>query len=78
MIETIFPAGGANDAKAFKTSVAEAKQILEKAGYASKFPIEIDKYQTPMINPPMRAGESFVIALMPTGLSESSPNVCRR
>src|SRR5579872_3994342 len=43
-----------------------------------KLPIEIDKYQTPMIRPPIRAGASLVIALMPTGLSDSSPQVCRR
>jgi peptide/nickel transport system substrate-binding protein len=51
LIETIFPAGGANDGKAFRTSVAEAKQILEKAGYASKFPIEIDFHYTQSRHP---------------------------
>src|SRR5262249_28612971 len=43
-----------------------------------KLPTDIDKYQTPMIRPAMRAGASFVIALIPTGLSDSSPNVCSR
>src|SRR5579862_9846755 len=43
-----------------------------------KLPIAIDRYHTPMIRPPMRAGASLVIALMPTGLNASSPHVCSR
>src|SRR2546423_11202657 len=43
-----------------------------------KLPIAIDKYHTPMIKPPIRTGDSFVIALMPTGLNESSPKVWSR
>src|SRR5919204_3719902 len=43
-----------------------------------KLPTDIDRYQTPMMRPAMRAGASFVIALIPTGLSDNSPNVCSR
>src|SRR5919198_2616530 len=43
-----------------------------------KLPTEIDRYQTPMIRPAMRAGASLVIALIPTGLSDSSPKVWSR
>src|SRR5438270_13296413 len=43
-----------------------------------KLPTEMARYQSPIIRPVMRAGASFVTALMPTGLSDSSPKVCSR
>src|SRR4051812_32685537 len=43
-----------------------------------KLPTEVARNQTPIIRPPMRSGASFVIALRPTGLRQSSPNVCSR
>ena len=41
---------------------------------AMKLPIEIDKNHTPIINPTMRAGASFVTVLKPTGLKHNSPS----
>src|SRR6266850_182703 len=38
----------------------------------------IDRNQTPIIIPTIRAGESFVIVLRPTGLKHNSPSVCRK
>ena len=43
-----------------------------------KLPTDVARNQTPIISPPIRAGASFVIALRPTGLRQSSPNVCSR
>ena len=40
-----------------------------------KFPTEIERNQTPMVSPAIRAGASLVIALKPTGLRHSSPTV---
>src|SRR5688572_1999309 len=43
-----------------------------------KLPTDVARNQTPIMRPAMRAGASFVIALKPTGLRHSSPNVCSR
>src|SRR4030095_9147264 len=43
-----------------------------------KLPTEIPRYHRPIISPVTRAGASLVTALMPTGLSDSSPHVCSR
>ncbi len=43
-----------------------------------KLPTEVARNHTPIINPPIRAGASTVMALRPTGLSTSSPMVCRK
>src|SRR3954464_6188174 len=45
---------------------------------ASQFPILIDRNQIPIMNPAARSGASFVVALNPTGLRQSSPSVCRK
>ncbi len=43
-----------------------------------KLPTEVARNHTPIINPPILAGASTVIALKPTGLNTSSPMVCRK
>src|SRR5580704_1272980 len=43
-----------------------------------KSPTEIERNQVPIMSPPIRAGASLVIALMPTGLRHNSPTVCSR
>ena len=40
-----------------------------------KLPTETPRNHTPIIKPATRAGASLVIALRPTGLSDSSPKV---
>ena len=43
-----------------------------------KLPTEVARNHTPIIRPAIRTGASFVIALRPTGLRHSSPQVCSR
>src|SRR5215217_6024786 len=43
-----------------------------------KLPTEVARNQMPITSPAIRAGASLVIALKPTGLRHSSPNVWRR
>src|SRR5206468_2955694 len=38
----------------------------------------VAKNQTPIMNPTMRGGESFVTIDSPTGLKQSSPTICRK
>src|SRR5450432_737961 len=45
---------------------------------ASQLPMLVERNQIPMTNPAARAGASFDMALKPTGLSDSSPSVCRK
>ena len=45
---------------------------------AIRLPNAVARNQTPIICPTNRRGESLVIELSPTGLSDSSPTVCRK
>ena len=45
---------------------------------AMRLPSAVAMNHSPMICPTIRAGASFVIELSPTGLTHSSPMVCRR
>src|SRR5690606_36238045 len=52
--------------------------ILPASSPAIRLPSELPRNQVPIICPTNRGGASFVTELSPTGLRQSSPNVCTR